>query len=369
MKSNNKILVKLGERSYPILIGTKLIGKLDQILNNFIGFTKVVIVSDQIVSKFHLNDLCKSFSKKNVQFKKIILPNGEKVKSFFFLEKLLEKILALNIDRNTLLICLGGGAIGDLVGLCSSLLLRGVKLVQIPTSLLSQVDSSVGGKTAINSKYGKNLLGTFKQPIAVIISVDTLNTLDLRQIKSGYAEILKYSIIEDKSFFLWLKSNGKKVISLNYDSCIYAIKKSCSIKAKIVSNDEKEKGIREILNFGHTFGHAIESITNYSKKINHGEAIYLGMFLALKFSNYLGLCSKNLTNEFVLHMEALELSYKISDYKIGITAEKFLKHLKFDKKIISNKLKFILLKDFGNPTSYILEDEKILLKFLKKELN
>ena len=272
----------------------------------------------------------KSYRKK--KFFNITLPAGEKTKSFEYLNFLCEKILKEKIDRNALLICLGGGVIGDIVGLTGNLLLRGIDFIQIPTTLLAQVDSSVGGKTAINSKYGKNLIGTFNQPKAVLISTETLKTLKKRQIISGYAEVLKYSLISNKSFFSFLQKNGKKVLKLDTNTIMKVIKVSCSTKSKIVGIDEKEKGIREVLNFGHTFGHAIESFTGFSKKIFHGEAVILGMYLALKFSNYIGFCDKKLIDLFCDHLNQLNIPYKLSDYKIKISTANFLKHIKFDKK-------------------------------------
>ena len=185
---------------------------------------------------------------------------------------------------------------------------------------------------------------------------------------SGYAEILKYSLIRDKKFFLWLLKNGNSILNLDEKSCLYAISKSCNIKAEIVSQDENEKGIREILNLGHTFGHAIESSQSYSDKINHGEAIFIGMVMALEFSVYLKLCKKIVLKKLINHLEDLNISYKMIDYNLKINTKNFIKHLKFDKKIKNKKLKFILLKDIGVPFGYILEDEKILTDFLNEKL-
>ncbi len=238
----------------------------------------------------------------------------------------------------------------------------------MPTTLLAQVDSSVGGKTAINSKYGKNLIGTFNQPKAVLISTDTLQTLDYRQVIAGYAEILKYAFIYDKSFFNFLKKNGKRIIRLKPKETIESIEKSCKIKANIVSKDEYEKGVREILNFGHTFGHAIESFTGFSKKILHGEAVILGMHFALKFSKFLGLCSNHLIDDFTDHLKDLKIPYNLEDYEIKMSYKDFIKHIKFDKKIKNSYLKFILLKDFARPIGYILKNEKVLEDFLKQNL-
>ncbi len=359
--------VSLGKNSYSIFIGKDILRSIKTFIPNYKNYSKIILITDTNIYKKNSELLNLELNKK-LNFKTIILPDGEKTKSFKYLQILIEKILMLNLDRDSLLICFGGGVLGDLVALASSLILRGIDFVQVPSTLLSQVDSSVGGKTGINSKYGKNLIGTFKQPKSVIISTDILKTLDKREIVSGYAEILKYSFIKDKAFFNWLRENGEKVISLDTKSCIYAIKKSCSIKSKIVSIDEKEKGIREILNFGHTFGHAIESVAKFSNKIKHGESIFIGMFLAIKFSIFLNLCKKSVLENYVLHLRKIGIPFKLKDYHISISAKKFLNHMKFDKKVKNGKIKLILIKDIGRPVRFFLDDEKLLSNFLKNEL-
>ena len=368
MRKFSKLNVKLKDKSYPIFIGEDLVKEIKSFLPNFDKYSKIILVTDKVVLKnlHRIFEKIKKLSKE--KFLSVTLPSGEKTKSFKYLNFLCEKILKEKIDRNALLICLGGGVVGDIVGLTANILLRGIDFVQVPTTLLSQVDSSVGGKTAINSKYGKNLIGSFNQPKAVIISIDTLKKLERRQLISGYAEILKYSLISEKSFFSFLQKNGKKILKLDKNTVIKAIKISCEIKSKVVEMDEKERGIREILNFGHTFGHAIESFTGFSKKIFHGEAVILGMYLALKFSNYIGICNKILIDQFQNHLNGLNIPYKLSDYKIKISTSNFLKHIKFDKKIKNNKIKLILLKHFGKPTSYVVKDENILKNFLKENL-
>ena len=368
MTKISKIKVNLGNRSYPIYIGNDLFSSFEKLIEGFSKYSKVVIVSDNNVKK-SINDfffLLKKRSNKNIIT--FSLPPGEKSKSFEYLELLCEKILEKRIDRKTLLVCVGGGVIGDLVGLTASVLLRGIDFIQIPTTLLSQVDSSVGGKTAINSKFGKNLIGTFYQPKSVLISLNILRSLPYRQIICGYAEILKYSLIRDNNFFLWLKKNGHKIISLEKTSLIYAIKKSCEIKSQIVSKDEKETGMREILNFGHTFGHAIESQTGFSKKILHGEAVFLGMFLAIKFSTFLSLGNEKMIENYEDHMKDLKIPFRLSDYSLQLTPKLFIKHLRFDKKVKNNKLKFILLEQYGKTKSYTLNNEKLLVKFLEEYL-
>ncbi len=368
MKNIETLNVKLKSRSYPIYIGKSLLKDFNQLVRNFESYSNVILITDNKVKKNlggYIDTLSKSVNK---NFSTINLPSGEKTKSYQYLEFLCEKILEKKIDRNSLLICFGGGVIGDLVGLVANLLLRGIDFVQVPTTLLSQVDSSVGGKTAINSKFGKNLVGTFNQPKAVIISLDTLQSLPKRQIFSGYAEILKYSLIKDKSFFHWLEENGDKVISLDYPYLSYSIKKSCTIKSKIVSADEKESGIREILNFGHTFGHAIESLTGFSDKVLHGEAVFLGMHLAIKYSHFLGICSKDIISDYQKHLNKLKIPFSLNDYNFKLKSNDFIKHLRFDKKIKNSQLKFILLKRYGKTKSYMLHNEKKLLDFLNKNL-
>jgi 3-dehydroquinate synthase len=368
MQKIKKLNVQLGLKSYPIFIGVNLLTKIRKLTKNFDYYSKIIIVTDRNIVKKQKNKIELIENSLKGKVIKIILPGGEKTKSFYYLESLCEKILKNQIDRRSLILCIGGGVIGDLVGLTSNLLLRGVDFVQIPTTLLSQVDSSVGGKTAINSKYGKNLIGTFNQPKAVIISTNTLKSLEKRHVLAGYAEILKYSLIKDKKFFDWLKKNGKKIISLNTEPLHYAISRSCSIKSDIVSEDEKEKNIREILNFGHTFGHAIESLTGFSKKIIHGEAIFLGMFLALKFSRFLGFCKNDIVNEYEIHLKSLKIPYKLKDYGINLSVRKFIKYLKFDKKVKNDKIKFILLKECGKTRSYVLQNQKKLAVFLNQNL-
>lgn len=367
MKSSITYKVSLGKDSYCIFIGNKNLKNITNYIPNYKHYSKKILITDKkIIEK--KKRLLRTELFNIVNYEMIILPDGEKIKSFKYLQELIEKILKFGVDRNSLIICFGGGVLGDLVALAASLVLRGIDFVQIPSTLLAQVDSSVGGKTGINSKYGKNLIGTFKQPKSVIISIDILKTLDKREIISGYAEILKYSFIKDPLFFNWLKLNGKKVISLDPSSCIYAVKKSCSIKSNIVSKDEKEIGIREILNFGHTFGHAIESMTGYSNKIKHGESIFVGMYLAIKFSIFLNLCKQTVLESYEKHLNEIGIKYKLKQYNFKFDPKTFQKYIKFDKKVKKDKIKFVLLKKIGHPVRLFLEDETLLTKFLKYEL-
>ncbi len=366
---NKTLQVNLGEKSYPIYVEENLISKVGEIVKSINSFSKILVITDRNVSKLHLKDLLKSFDKKKLEINYIILPSGEYTKSFYHLNLLLNKILSFKVDRQSLIISFGGGVIGDLVGLASSLVLRGLDYIQIPTTLLSQVDSSVGGKTAINSKFGKNLIGTFKQPIAVISSMNILKTLKKRDVDSGYAEVIKYSLIRDNNFFYWLKSNGKKLVDLNPEICEYAIKKSCKIKAEIVSLDEKENGTRALLNLGHTFGHVLELVNNYSNKIYHGEAVLVGIMMAIKLSVSLNFCDKKVITECEQHFKDLGLKYNINDYNLKISLKNFMKLLTFDKKIKNGKLNFILLKSIGNGFVHNLVNRKKLEEVIRKEIN
>ena len=362
-----KIVVKLKNRKYPIFIGEEILYDCGSIIKDFGNFSKVIIISDKNVSKIYAKDTKKSLAKYFNYIEIISLPSGEKTKSFFYLKFLVDKILKFKVDRNCVLIALGGGVIGDLVGFVSSILLRGVPFIQIPTTLLAQVDSSVGGKTAINTEHGKNLVGTFKQPECVITSLNTLKTLNQREINSGYSEIIKYSLIKDKKFFYWLQKNGISILNKNYDACLYSIKKSCLIKSKIVERDEKEVGVRALLNFGHTFGHAIEKINNYSKKINHGEAVLLGMVMASKLSVEKNFLREKCFNSIIEHFKSLSLKMNVREFGLKLSVKKFLPLLKFDKKVKKNKINFILLKDIGNGVICNSVSDRLLNNFLKEK--
>ena len=359
--------VKTKYENYRIIIGSNIIRNLNSYLKkNSIIFNQCLLVIDKNIPNRMILKITKSLKKRKT-FKFIFTAN-EKNKNIKYVNKILQILLDKNFSRQDCIITIGGGITGDVGGFAASLYKRGLSYINIPTTLLSQVDSSIGGKTGINTKNGKNLIGTFYQPKAVLISLNTLQSLPYRQIISGYAEILKYSLIQDNAFFFWLKKNGQKIISLDNRCLIYAIKKSCQIKSKIVSEDEKEKGIREILNLGHTFGHAIESLTGFSKKILHGEAVFLGMFLAIKFSVFLGFGQKKMIENYENHMKDLKIPFRLSEYNLKFSHKEFIKHLRFDKKVKNNKLKFILLKQYGKTLSYTLNNEKLLVKFLETNL-
>ena len=348
------LTVELKQRSYPIYIGDGLLeGNAAEIIQNILadlGGRRVIIISDSNVGEIYANPLADSLKQLDISCDELTIPAGEGSKSFAEFENLLNDILALNPDRKTTLIALGGGVVGDITGFAASVILRGIPFIQIPTSLLAQVDSSVGGKTAINSKYGKNLIGAFYQPKAVIADISTLSTLPKRQILAGYAEILKYGLINDESFFRWLEENGEKVISGDADALKYAVKTSCAAKAEIVAEDERESGKRALLNLGHTFGHALEKATGYSDLLLHGEAVAIGCLMAFAMSVKAGLCPESDYDRLKSHLQKAGLSCTLSD--INSTPnfwniDELVSHCYQDKKTQDGKLNFILAKGIG----------------------
>lgn len=338
----NKLSVSLADRSYDIIIGENAIGNLAKFLAEK-KYSKVFVITDRNVAQHHLHTLQSIIP----GAQEIVLDAGEQTKSFNVLEKTCEEILAKGIDRKSLIVAFGGGVIGDLAGFVASILLRGIDFVQIPTTLLSCVDSSVGGKTAINSVSGKNLIGSFYQPKLVICDLNFLNSLDEREIKAGYAEIVKYGLVKDLEFFEFLEENYQKVFAKDAETLIKVIHKSCAIKAEIVSRDEKEQGERALLNFGHTFGHIFETETEYSNELLHGEAVALGMVMAAKMSQQFGFISDDDFLRILTHFQNCNLYVSPSQIREKWNIDNLTKHLFKDKKHEDKKLTFILLKEIG----------------------
>ena len=345
--------IKTKTQKYPILIGTNLISKVFKIAkSNSINFKKCLIVIDDKISKKIILKVKKSINKnmKNVN-------------------KILQFLLDKNFSRNDCLISIGGGITGDTSGFAASLFKRGLKFINIPTTLLSQVDSSIGGKTGVNTKHGKNLIGTFYQPNLVISDIQFLKTLPKRELICGYGEILKHSIIANKKFFNFLDRNNEKILSLSSPFIEKAIYESCKIKKNIVEKDEKEKKLRQILNFGHTFAHAYEASLNYSKKLNHGEAVILGIKSALNFS-----LKKNLLNKkdyflIINHIRKSNLPSKIKKFFKIVDTNRIISFMLKDKKNNSDKINLVLLKKIGTPLLNKKYSKKTLNLFLKNELN
>jgi len=345
-KASKHITVDLGDRSYPINIGPKQISLVD--LNQYIQGGKVLIVTNDTIAPLYLESVMAGLENKNIDV--VTLPDGEQFKNLDHLNSIFTKLLEQNHDRKTTLIALGGGVVGDMAGFAAASYQRGVPFIQIPTTLLAQVDSSVGGKTGVNHPLGKNMVGAFHQPAAVIIDTDTLNTLPDRQFSAGMAEVIKYGLIVDYPFFEWLETNADAIIRRDKEALSEAIERSCINKAKIVSADEKEHGIRAILNFGHTFGHAIETFQAYRGWL-HGEAVAAGMAMALDLSMNAG----NLSQEDVDRSNALMsfFSLPVAAPK-DMTADDFMKLMYSDKKVLDGQLRLVLLRSLGQ--GYVSQD-------------
>tara|TARA_B100000575_G_scaffold273687_1_gene256812 strand:- start:372 stop:1487 length:1116 start_codon:yes stop_codon:yes gene_type:complete len=349
MNEIKEIKIDLKERSYKIFINDDIERILVNSIEKILARPKVFLITDKNVAGFILPKIKKILEEGGIETKSIVIPSGEKSKSFKSLEKLIKDLLSYKIERQDSLIALGGGVIGDLVGFASSIIYRGIDFIQIPTTILSQVDSSVGGKTGINLEEGKNLVGSFHQPRAVITDVSLLKTLPKREIIAGYAEILKCSILGDKDFFNWLKINQKDILNLNNNLVIEAVERSCIMKANIVEEDEKESGKRALLNLGHTFGHAIENkINKDGQGILHGEAIGFGICLAAELSVEMNMCSKEIKEEIVKTIKDSGLPSNLKDLNIEIYAEDIIKIFSLDKKRKGNSNTFILINDIGN---------------------
>ncbi len=357
-----EIKFKGSSENYSVIIGNNILGLLNSKIKSLCPKTrKIVVIYDKNIPKKYISSL----RNKLKNYKIIFFPfhANEKSKTLKTVNFYLNKLLSLNLNRTDLIISLGGGITGDVVSFISSIFKRGINFINVPTTLLAQVDSAIGGKTGVNSNFGKNLVGSFFQPKLVISDVSFLNSLPKREMICGYAEILKHSIIKDKEFFVWLKKNSKSVLMKKKKELIYAIKKSCQIKMFFVNKDVNEKNLRMILNFGHTFAHAIEVKSNYSKKITHGEAVLSGMILAIKLSIFKKVCNKKTLEEIRKIYEENNLSYTFKEHNQKYIVS-LLRYLKNDKKNDDDKINFILLKKIGKTT--MPNKFKILTKDLKK---
>ena len=354
---------------YSILIGNGIYKSTGSILKKYLIKKRVFIICDLVVFNLYEKNLSTSLKRSKIEAIFIPIKVDERKKNIATVSILSSKLLSFNIDRKDTIIAFGGGILGDIVGFTASIILRGINYVQIPTTLLSQVDSSVGGKTGVNSSYGKNLIGTFYQPKLVIIDTNVLNSLPKRELLSGYAEIVKYGIIKDIKFFRWLLKNGYRVIEGNNNARIYAIYRSCINKAQIVEADEKEQGVRALLNLGHTFGHAIESLNEYKKNIIHGEAVAIGIRFAVKLSYLEGYISNLDYNTIVSHFNDIGLKNTLPKKMKNINAKKFVSEMLKDKKTINKSLTLILIKRIGS--AFIKKDysQKKLLKLFKEITN
>jgi len=334
-----RVNIELGERSYPILIGPELLGN-GQVLCETVAASNVFIVTNDRVGPLYLNRLINSLSGKRIA--SIQLPDGEAHKTLATVSTVFDALVAARMNRDAVVIALGGGVVGDMAGFAAACYQRGVDYVQMPTTLLAQVDSSVGGKTAVDHPGGKNLIGAFHQPRAVIADTATLNTLPDRELRAGLAEVVKYGFIRDRPFLEWIEANARQLLGRDPEALAYAIRRSCEIKAEVVGIDEREQGLRAILNFGHTFGHAIETATGYGEWL-HGEAIAAGMVMAADMSARLGWISAADSERVASVIRQLELP--IEAPKIG--SQKALELMGMDKKVLGGKLRLVLLKSLG----------------------
>lgn len=344
-----RITVSLGERSYPISIGAGLLGNpalFSSLLpsNKDLSKQQVVIITNTTVGPLYSKTVESQFSSLGCQTRVLELPDGEKYKSLDTFNQVMTFLLEHNYSRDVLLIALGGGVIGDLVGFVAACYQRGVDFVQIPTTLLSQVDSSVGGKTAVNHPMGKNMIGAFYQPKAVIIDIETLQTLPAREFAAGMSEVIKYGIIIDKPFFEWIEQNTQSLTSLENSALTKAIARCCQVKANVVAKDEKETGIRALLNLGHTFGHAIEAELGYGNWL-HGEAVSSGTVMAARAANYHGILS-------CADVERIQSLLKANNLPVhtpeSMSGDDFMKHMMRDKKVLSGQLRLVLPNAIGS---------------------
>lgn len=341
------VRVELGERSYDIVIGPGLLARAGQLAANLFENARCAIVADQTVARLHMDTLRGGLGDSLPVAGEITVPPGEASKCFGELERLSSELLDLGIERGDCVIAFGGGVTGDLAGFAASVLRRGVRFIQIPTTLLAQVDSSVGGKTGINTAQGKNLIGAFHQPSLVLADTSVLTTLPERQLRAGYAEVVKYGLLGDAGFFNWLEASWKEVFS-GGDALIQAIETSCKAKAAIVQADEYEAGRRALLNLGHTFGHALEAFAGYSDRLLHGEAISIGMSLAFAFSQELALCSGQDTVRITKHLEAVGLPTRIAQIPGDAPdPDTLLALIGQDKKVQRGVPAFILVNGIG----------------------
>ena len=367
MKQTKLNIVTKTEK-YPIIIGSNLTSNVSRILKlNSIDFNKCLIVIDKNVPKKFISNIKRSLKNKKIYV--LFFNASEKNKNINSINRILDILLNKNFTRNDILISLGGGITGDVSGFGASLFKRGLKFINIPTTLLAQVDSSIGGKTGVNSKYGKNLIGSFYQPSLVLSDIQFLNSLSQREIICGYGEILKHSLIDNKKFFNFLNKNLKKILNLSSPFIERAIYESCKIKKKIVEKDEKETALRKVLNFGHTFAHAYEAGLGYNNKLNHGEAVILGMKTALNFSYKEKMLNKSEYDLIINHIDNSDLPSSIKKYFSIKNLNKILSFMIKDKKNNSEKINLVLLKKIGKPNFNKQYSKKNLSLFLKKFLS
>ncbi len=351
----NVVPVALGARSYEVRIGTGLIDALGAEIAPLLRRRKVAVVTDEIVAGVHLMRLAKSLENAGIAMTALALPPGEGTKGWVQFARCVEWLLEQKIERRDVVVAFGGGVVGDLVGFAAAVLRRGVRFVQVPTTLLAQVDSSVGGKTGINTAQGKNLVGAFHQPSLVLADIGVLETLAPRDFLAGYGEVVKYGLLGDAGFFDWLEVNGPAMARGDAGARLHAVTRSVEMKAGIVSRDETEEGERALLNLGHTFCHALERATGYSDRLLHGEGVAIGCALAFELSQRLGLCAQEVPSRVRAHLKAMGMKVDLADIPGDLPgAEDLLRLMGQDKKVVDGRLRFILARGVGE--AFVAED-------------
>ncbi len=347
--------VDLGSRSYQVRIGRGLLDRAASEIAPLLRRQKVAVITDETVAEAHLLCLADSFLAQGITMTALSLPPGEATKGWEQTERTVEWLLEQKVERGDVVVAFGGGVVGDLAGFAAAILRRGVRFVQIPTTLLAQVDSSVGGKTGINSRQGKNLIGAFHQPSLVLADIDVLNTLPHREFLSGYGEVVKYGLLGDATFFDWLEQHGPALAAGDPVARQYAVRRSVEMKAGIVSRDETEQGERALLNLGHTFCHALETATGYSSRLLHGEGVAIGCALAFELSQRLGLCSQESPSRVRAHLRTMGMKTDLADIEGDLPdAAALLGLMAQDKKAVHGKLRFILARAIGD--AFVGED-------------
>ena len=353
-----KLMVALGDRSYPIYIGSGLLNQ-EQLYTQHIKSKQVIVITNSTIAPLYLDQVLNNLQ--NFTVETLILPDGEQFKTLDYVTQIYDKLLSCKFSRNATLIALGGGVIGDMGGFCAACYQRGIAFIQIPTSLLAQVDSSVGGKTGVNHPLGKNMIGAFYQPLCVIADADVLNTLDDRQLSAGLAEVIKYGLIRDIEFFEWLEQNIELLLARDKAALAFAIERSCLNKAQIVAEDETETGIRATLNLGHTFGHAIETGTGYGTYL-HGEAVSIGTCQAADLSRRKGWLTDADVERIIALFKKANLPVKPPEQ---LDSDQFLELMAVDKKNIDGNIRLILLTAIGAATLPVGIDALLLEQTLK----
>ncbi len=368
-EASRTVRVSLGERSYDILIGPGLIASAGREIAKCVNGAKVAIITDENVGGIYLESFIESLKAEGISATSLVLPAGEKTKSYEYLMQVTDTILEARIERGDAVVALGGGVIGDLTGFAAGIVRRGSRFIQVPTSLLAQVDSSVGGKTGINTRQGKNLLGVFHQPELVLADTDVLDSLSEREFRAGYAEVAKYGLIDRPDFFEWLEKNWRDVFT-GGEARIEAIATSCQAKADVVAADEREGGVRALLNLGHTFGHALEAMVEYDgSRLVHGEGVAIGMVLAHQFSARMNLASPDVAKRVEAHLKTVGLPVSMDEIPGGgMNVDRLMDAIGQDKKVKGGKLTFILTRGLGQ--SFIADDVPVseVRRFLEEKL-